>query len=62
MPNETTPPHKAIATLSSILLLVALIGLTALTQLLLIWAACIFFGIAGLARALLEWRRERPRQ
>jgi Flp pilus assembly protein TadB len=56
--RDTTAP-RAIATGGWILAAVGLVGIILWPGLIVLWALMIFFGVAALPRALLEWLRAR---
>jgi hypothetical protein len=56
------PASEAIAKVGWIFLVVGLLGVLLVPNLLLLWVFLIFFGLAGLPRAVIEWRRERERR
>ncbi len=58
-PKRDTPAHRAIATAGWILAAIGLAGLVVWPDLIVVWAFMIFFGVAALPRALLEWVRAR---
>jgi hypothetical protein len=57
--RRDTPAHRAIATSGWILVAAGLVGLILWSDLIVVWAFMIFFGVAALARALIEWPRAR---
>jgi cyanate permease len=51
--------HRAIAIAGYVLTVIGLVGIILWRELLVVWAFMIFFGIATLPRALLDWFHER---
>ena len=58
-PKRDTPAHRAVATAGWILTAAGLVGITLWPDLVVVWAFMIFFGVAAIPRALLEWLRKR---
>ena len=56
------PVSGIIAKLGWILLVIGLLGVLLVPKLLVLWVFLIFFGLAGLPRAVSEWKRERQRR
>jgi Flp pilus assembly protein TadB len=57
--RRDTTAHRAIATGGWILAAIGLVGIILWPGLIVVWAFMIFFGVAALPRALLEWLRAR---
>jgi len=55
--GPNTPVHRVIALVGWLLVCIGLAGIILLPNLLLVWVAFIGFGIAGLPRAFIEWRK-----
>jgi hypothetical protein len=60
-PTRETPAHRAIALAGWVLAVVGLVGVIVYPRAVLLWVFLIFFGIASIPRAFLEWWRERRR-
>jgi hypothetical protein len=59
--RRNTPPHRAVANAGYAFAILGLIGLLVAPHLYILWAFLIFFGLAALPRALIEWLRDRKR-
>jgi cyanate permease len=55
--DSDTPAHRAIAVVAWIFVVIGLVGIILLPQYLFAWVVFIGFGIAGMARAYIEWRK-----
>jgi cyanate permease len=61
MSASRRPLHEVIALIGWLFICAGLLGIIFAPNLLLLWVVIIGFGIAGLPRAFLEWRRGRDR-
>lgn len=55
--DNDTPAHRAIAIVAWIFVVIGLVGIVILPQYLFAWVVFIGFGIAGITRAYIEWRK-----
>ena len=60
-PTRDTRAHRAIALAGWVFAVVGLVGVIVYPRAMLLWVLLIFFGIASIPRALVEWWRDRRR-
>jgi hypothetical protein len=57
--SRDTPAHRAIALAGWGLAVAGLVGIIVYPRALVLWVFLIFFGVAAIPRALVEWWRDR---